>query len=500
MILLNSAQSREMERLAIEEIGIPEEALMESAGQSVVIAMEREWGSLTGRQVAVLCGKGRNGADGMVAARHLINEGATVVALIAAKEEELSAPARRQSEILRRLGLSIAFIKEGPEGLAFAKALFQRANIVIDALYGTGFKGAVTGHAAALLITLNGLGKPVVSVDLPSGLDANTGLVAGACAYASLTVTFGYPKLGSALYPGKSFCGKLIQADIGLPMMLAARIKGPFAELSEPGLMKALLPQRALNAHKKNAGTLLVVAGSKQYAGAAVLACKAALGGGAGFVHLLVPEEMRVQMQSSLPEVVVQTRGLDKALEVAKQCHAAVVGPGLGEEAAGISSQLYEKLALPAVFDADALSYLSPAKPAFERLLTPHEGELQKIKPGALDSEARPGAALALAAERGAAVLLKGPSTLVASPSGALAVNGSGSQALATAGSGDVLAGLCGALMAQGLGAFDAGRLGAYLHGLAADLRTAQKGSVGLTAGELADNLPSAFFQLREKA
>ena len=255
MILLSSAQSRELDRIAISDIGIPEDALMESAGQAVALAMGREWEDLKGKRVALLCGKGRNGADGMVAARHLLNEGMSVGVVIAAEEKDLSAPAKRQAEILAKLGLQLTFVHD-EAGLQLAKAVFLSANCVVDALYGTGFKGAATGLHAALLIAMNSTGRPVVSVDLPSGMDADTGAVQGACAYASLTVSFSLAKLGLALQPGKSFSGKLVVADIGIPLSLVSRIRGPFADLAEGPAMRALIPQRHPLAHKKNAGTL----------------------------------------------------------------------------------------------------------------------------------------------------------------------------------------------------------------------------------------------------
>jgi NAD(P)H-hydrate epimerase len=364
----------------------------------------------------------------------------------------------------------------------------------------------VTGLPAALLIQMNAAGRPVVSVDLPSGVDADSGAVRGACAYASLTVSFGFPKLGLALQPAKSFSGKLVAADIGIPLSLASRLEGPFADLSEPDAMRALLPSRGVQAHKHNSGTLLVVAGSEQYLGAALLTAQAALSSGAGFVHLLVPQAQVQAAQAAVPEAVVSPQSLAKALELSKKAHAVVVGPGLGrsKESLELARALFERLDKPALFDGDALYALSEGgelKPGGPRLLTPHDGEFARLSggPEGLEKD-RPAAARALAKASGCVVLLKGPSTLVAAPEGGMGVNSSGNPALASAGSGDVLSGLCGALLSQGLSPFEAGRLGAYLHGAAADARVEVRGSVGLTAQELAARLPEAFFQLRGKA
>jgi NAD(P)H-hydrate epimerase len=475
------------------------------AGLNVVLAMEKEWGSLAGRQVLVFCGKGRNGGDGMVAARHLVNQGASAVVLVAGPESDLSAEAAAQMAVLKKQGLETVFIS-GEGGLELAKALFKRADFVVDALYGSGFKGVISGLPAALVQALNASGTPVLSVDLPSGLDADTGAVRGACVRAALTVSFTLPKLGLALQPGRSYTGKLLVADIGIPVALASGLSD-VASLFEVHDLKPLLPRRSPLDHKKSVGTLLLVAGSKEYAGAAILAARAAFKSGAGFVHLLVPEALRAQMQSAVPEAVVHERSLAKALELAKSSQAAVVGPGLGriEAELELARQLFAKLEIPALFDADALFALAgpagkelKAAPGAARLLTPHDGEMERLASG--PAEERLMRAGRYAQERGLAVLLKGPASAVFAPGKSPSFNATGSAALATAGSGDVLAGLAGALMAQGLAADMAARAAACLHGLAADLRVEQAGETGLTAGELIEFLPMAFSQARGKA
>lgn len=505
MILLSAIQARELDRIAISEVGISEDALMESAGQAVALAMGREWNDLRGKRVAILCGKGNNGADGMVAARHLLNEGMSVGVVIASTEADLKGAAKRQADILGKLGLQLTFAHDNA-GLQLAKAVFMSADCIVDALYGTGFKGAVTDFPAALLIAMNATGKPVVSVDLPSGMDADTGAVRGACAYAALTVSFGLAKLGLALQPGKSFCGKLVVADIGIPLSLVSRMRGPFADLAEASAMKALIPQRSPLAHKKNAGTLVVVAGSREYAGAAVLTARAAFASGAAFVHLLVPEALIAQTQTAVPEAVVHVASAGKAGELAKDADAFVVGPGLGrsKETLQFARDLFEKIKLPAVFDADALFALAEGgelKAGGPRILTPHDGEFERLVEGREEFELdRPGVLREFARASSCCVLLKGPSTLVAASEGGLSVNVTGNAALASAGTGDALSGMIGALLAQKLSVFDAGRLGAYVHGLAADLRVEQKGAVGFTASELIANLPETFSRAGGKA
>ncbi len=291
-------------------------------------------------------------------------------------------------------------------------------------------------------------------------------------------------------------------------MALASRMKAE-TELCENSDAAMLIPRRSAQAHKKSAGTLLMVAGSRQYAGAAILAARAALKSGAGFVRLLVPEALVPQMQSALPEVVVAAmQGTAETLAIARECHAAVVGPGLGRDAATLKTvrELYAKLPIPTVVDADGLYALAtasgPLSAGGPRLLTPHDGEMAGLLgSGHAELEAdRLGTVRKYVERSRVCLLLKGPATLVAMAARSVSVNATGSPALATAGTGDVLSGLCGALMAQGLGPYEAGRLGAYLHGFAADLWVEGNGDSGLTAGELAETLPLAFSKTRGKA
>jgi len=513
MRLSTAAEARELDRWAIQDLGIPQEALMECAALNLVMAMEREFAPLAGKRVAVACGKGNNAGDGLVAARHLANQGCQVTLCLAYPAAQLGFGAARPFAACARMGLLVV------EGAACGPAL-AAADLAVDALLGTGGRGAPEPAVAVLIEALNACGKPVVSVDLPSGLDADTGPPQGACVQATLTVTFGSVKRGLALLPGAELCGSLVVADIGIPPLGAAlAIPGPrFAadsawQLTEARDLAPLAPRRETEAHKKSVGSVLIVAGSSAYTGAALLACLAAFKSGAGMVHAAVPPAAAVGIRERLPEAVILPLAADREwlgmddlaaiLQAAALCQAVVVGPGLGREAGtqDLARALWAGLALPAVFDADALFALAESKPPAPggpRVLTPHSGEMGRLAGlGSAQVEAdRPGTALAQARALGAVAVLKGPRSLVATPEGGLFINPSGSPALATAGTGDVLAGLLGGLLAQGLSPLDAARLAVYTHGLAGEGLAAEQGGAGLLASELCLALPRVLARM----
>jgi NAD(P)H-hydrate epimerase len=494
MLLYSTEQARDLDRWAIEDLGISQAALMENAGQQVALAMEKAFGPLGNKAVVVVFGKGSNGGDGLVAARHLANCGARVLLLGSHAEAELAPACAAQFRTCRRMGLELA--------QDTAPCLAQ-ADLVVDALLGTGGQGAASGMTALLIEAINAAAKPVVAVDLPSGLNADSGRPQGACVQASLTVTFASVKRGQALLPGAALCGSLVVADIGIPPRPALAATWHLLEGRE---LAALVPRRGAQAHKRNSGTLLVVAGSQAYPGAAYLAALAGLKAGAGMLHCAVPVTPAGLLRLRLPEALVHPLGqgrehlgmddLPAILELAGQAQAAVVGPGLGRdpETLDLARALWRELAIPAVFDADALFALAglpPLPSQGPRVITPHSGEMRRLMGGADPEADRPAAALGQAQARGCVVVLKGPRSLVASPEGGLAINPLGGPELATGGTGDVLAGLLGSLLAQGLSPLDAGRLAVYTHGLAGE--TLAKAEGVLLASELCSALPRAL-------
>ncbi len=517
MIRLYSArEAQDLEHWAIHELGIPADSLMEAAGLQVALAMGREWGGLRGSRVSVFFGKGNNGGDGLVAARHLAEQGCEVRLWALAPREAMSPQAARQLQICEKIGLKPALLADGG-ALKAAQRDILSCRFLVDALLGTGCRGGLQGFPAEWAAFLASSGLPTVSVDLPSGLDASAEGFSGTCVQASLTVTFGGMKLALARFPGAQRAGKVVVADIGIPASAWPGNQGA-CFWPEPRDLRSWLPRRAEDTHKRRVGTALVIAGSRAYPGAAVLAGLGCQRCGAGMVRMAVPAGIESLAQSRLPEAV--TRGLGQAgsaqfgredlkgiLDMAGGCQAAVLGPGLGEDEGtrALVAALYRDLPVPCVVDASALTLLAGGdlpRPAAARVLTPHAGEMARLSGrGAGEVEAsRISLARAWAGEKGVVLVLKGSATLVAEPDGALSLNPTGNAGLAMAGSGDVLAGVIGGLLAQGMPPARGARAGAYLHGLAADRLARRQGKVGWLAQDLAQEIPKAMGWLEKKA
>lgn len=511
MRLLSAEEAKKLDKWAIEELGIPIEALMESAGLNLVMAMEKEWGPLSEKKVSLFCGKGHNGGDGLVAARHLANQGCWVRIFLPCPRAELAKLTSRQLETCFKMGMEIQEIEKEADLDRFKDEILS-SNLLVDALLGTGTNGAVSGPLGKIIEQMNATGLPIVSADLPSGVNASTGGVEGAAIKAALTVTFAAAKRGLMVHPGAAHAGKLVVADIGIPPFLWGP-GGCFLNRKQD--LQHLVPLRPPAAHKRQVGACLVVAGSLKYSGAALLAARGCQRGGAGLVHLAVPGCLASLAQGALPEVIVHGLGgpsresfeagdLESLRELARHVQSVVLGPGLGESpsARELAQALYAALEQPLVADADALNALSQlsSKPLAKgkRILTPHHGEaarLAGVPPQEIEKD-RLQWAQKLSNLTHAVILLKGPLSLVADPSGFVFVNTTGNPALASAGSGDVLSGLLGALLAQGLPPLDAARLGVYLHGAAADRLAAVKGEIGVLAGEVAENIPNSMKDL----
>jgi NAD(P)H-hydrate epimerase len=401
-------------------------------------------------------------------------------------------------------------------GLDPLRRALRDVDLAVDALLGTGLSGGATGPVAEAIAALNDAGRPVCALDVPSGLPADPGPLRGPVVRARLTATFGLPKLGLFLDPGAGYAGKVEVCDLGVPR--AWLEEAVAVAMPEAADVAALFPARPTDAHKGRYGHLLVVAGSLGKTGAAVLACRGALRSGTGLVTCAVPATQQPMvaahlaeaMTEALPETAAQTlsrKALDRLLELATRMDALAVGPGVGlePETQGMLRELALAADRPMVIDADALTALAGRladlrRARGPRLLTPHPGEAGRLL-GMATTEVqadRIGSARRLAEESGAWVALKGAATVVAGPgSGSLVtLNPTGNPAMATGGTGDVLTGIAGGLLGQGLPAVSALRAAVYLHGLAGDVVAAERGPVGLLAGDLADAIPAALRRL----
>jgi NAD(P)H-hydrate epimerase len=496
---------RAVDRDAIERMGIPARTLMESAGREVAHAIARHYPDK--RRPLVACGGGNNGGDGYVVARVLAHQGRGVLprVLELARPETQSPEAKANRDLAQASGVELRAASDSA-GIAAALA---GCDLVVDAVFGVGLSRPVTGPAAELLRALAASGLPIVAVDVASGASSDSGRPLGFALEPELIVTLGLPKLGLALAPGRA---RVVVADIGFPPESIARA-GIRQHLVTRGVARALLPPRPLEAHKGSFGHVLVVAGSEGKSGAALLSARGALRAGAGLVTLAAPRALYPSYAAALPEAMClvlddQGRGrfaeshVESLVAEAEARSALVLGPGLGREpgTSAAARALATRARVPAVIDADGLApfagELAALRSDSPRILTPHPGEAARLlgcDTAAVQAD-RPAAARALAAQSGAVAILKGARTLVAAPDGALSINPTGGPGLAAGGSGDVLAGLLGALLARGLSAWDAARLGVYLHGLAGDLGPLQGG----LASELADRIPTAFDALAQ--
>ena len=509
MKIVNSAEMREIEGQCESE-GIPTSQLMENAGRAFAEEV-REWmDGVTGKNVLVLVGPGNNGGDGLVAARYLHDWIANVYVFLCSPRSE-SDP-NLKLVIDRELDPIAAYEEEG---LAALREGLRSAEVVVDAVLGTGRSRPISGNIEAIISEVRKAKESnpnlrVAAMDLPSGVDADSGQGDQAGLPADFTVALGYPKIGMFAFPGASMTGRLAVADIGIPEDLSRHIS---LEMLTGEKVRELLPRRPADAHKGSFGRVVALAGSGQYVGAAYLACAAATRVGAGLVTLACSPVVRSIVASRAAEVTYipleETAGVQEWREAidegVKEADALLVGCGLGraESAWELAKDLLLDSPLtapPAVVDADGLNALASEdgwwkKLGREAVLTPHPGEMSRLM-GASTGEVqrdRIGTAREAARKWGKTVVLKGAHTVVARADGHAVVSPFANPALASAGTGDVLAGTIAGLLAQGLGAWEAAMAGVYLHGLAGEMGREEVGEAGLLASDLLPLLPRAI-------
>lgn len=512
MRLVTAAEMRRFDERATEEYGIPSLILMENAGIQVGREVSRLLpGGIRGKKVLVLCGKGNNGGDGLVVARHLANGGAEVKVFLLAQERDVKGDALTNLTIYQRMGGKIYSLTDQKDLNALRMALLS-TDIVVDAIYGTGFSGTVPSLIAKAMEMINEAAIPTVAVDLPSGLEADTGRILSAYLKASVTVTLGLPKIGMVLEPGVSIVGELAVADISLPREMLENTIIPRILLTEE-LGRTWLGKRHPTAHKGTFGHLLVTGGKEGMAGAIVLCAAGALRSGVGLVTMAVPEtiyplvvpQVSEAMTWPLPAALGSLNGASLQGRELDAFTAMVVGPGLGRHQGSVEflQSCLEASNCPVVLDADALFALNSnidllAVARGPVVLTPHPGEMARLiglSVEAVEAD-RVGIALRYAREWGCIIVLKGARTLVAAPDGHLFVNPTGNPGMATGGSGDVLAGIIGSLLAQGMDAVHAAGLGVYVHGLAGDLASRQLSQTAMKSGDIISFLPEAWNRL----
>ena len=527
MKVVTAQEMRQIDKQTIENIGIPGIVLMETAATAVFRSIQKSYPEC--RHVEIVIGKGNNGGDGLALARQLAHIGCTVQVVLVSPAERFTGDALTNLQIARKLGLSIIEVLSEPQLKKLDKALVS-CDLIVDAIFGTGLRGGIEGHIKRVIDRINAAECPVMAIDLPSGLNADTGAIEGACVRAHRTVTLGLPKRGMLLYPGAQTVGELEVADIGFPHGVIESQDIP-VNLVQPCRAANWIPPRPTYSHKGTYGRVFVLAGSIGMSGAAVLASQAALRAGAGLITLGIPKSLNPIVETKLSEVMTAplpetTEGSlslsakPRILEFIERTASVVaIGPGLSQhpETAGLIRELAREIDHPMVIDADGLNALaegqtdcSPSRPGLDSLLssqasqtvlTPHPGEMARLTGLSVPDIERDriGIAQEFVREHGVTLILKGVPTVIAHATGEVWLNSTGNPGMATGGMGDVLTGLIAGLMAQGAPISEAAALGVYLHGLAGDIGAEMTGMHGLIAGDVLEAIPEAIEMCRGK-
>jgi len=511
--VFSAAEMRGLDARAIKELGIPGSRLMENAGAGAARLIAEEFAPLRGKRIAVVCGKGNNGGDGFVAARHLKARGARVRALLLARRSDLTGDAAwalgrwrgKIDEVLAELNLPVL------------KDALAESELIVDALLGTGLAGPARDLIGRAIELINRAGRPVVSLDLPSGLGSDHGELLGPTVRAALTPTFAGWKRSLLLFPGAGYAGRVRVVDIGIPAAEVARAAGAF--VLEDRDIRHHFPKRAVDAHKGAYGHLLVVAGSAGKTGAAALAGRAALRSGAGLVTIATAASQQPvvaslgmeYMTEPCPETHGQSLSLkarERILELAGRMDAVALGPGLGldAETQDLTRALIAEVPLPMVVDADALTALAGhldllGRVAAPRVLTPHPGEMARMLGVSVSQiqNDRFESVRSFCLGHHVFLALKGVGTVIGGPDGRLFVNPTGNPGMAKGGSGDVLTGMIGAFLARGFEGEAAVQAGCYLHGLAGDLACAEQGEEAMIAGDIIEAIPATLRPARSR-
>jgi ADP-dependent NAD(P)H-hydrate dehydratase / NAD(P)H-hydrate epimerase len=518
-LLATSDQMHEFDRTAISKLRIPGLVLMENAGHVFVSELARRITPLSGKRVAVVCGRGNNGGDGYVIARHLLNHGCHVIIVMLCARREVQGDAKTNLDILFNLvpvwRNSLRILQPSS---ASKLSKLPAVDIVVDAIFGTGFRGKAQGKYLRAIQRINRGGAFVASVDICSGMDASAGTIEGEAVRADLTVTMGLAKVGQYVGQGREHSGEVVVADISIPKMIlengnvhTCRVEGED--------IRGLLPRRSLTAHKYSVGKVFVLAGSRRFTGAAYMCAQSAMRTGAGAVILGTPRSVQPVLARKLTEVMIA--GLDETSEgsVSLSAHEAimervvwadvvVVGPGLSRagETQELLVRLISEIKRPLVIDADALSAVASnpevlGKRKQATIITPHTGELSAI----IGHDTRAIELLRVEMSRMAAsllksiVCLKGSPTVCTTPEGGVYLNSTGNPGMATIGSGDVLAGIIASLLGQGMSPVQAAYAGVFIHGAAGDLAASDLGQRSIMALDILARIPSALMALEKR-
>jgi NAD(P)H-hydrate epimerase len=501
-------EMRNLDKHATEEFGIPEEILMENAGQAVYFVILKEFG-IRNKKFVIFCGTGNNGGDGLVVARKIHSNGGEVKVFLLDDEAKFGGTARKNFEIITKMPIEISRISS----IESTKSAALHSDAIVDAIFGTGLAREVSGIYRDVIEMINESGKTVFSVDIPSGINGNTGEVMGIAVKADYTITFGLPKIGNILYPGYENCGKLYLSHISFPPSLynADSIK---IEINNP----VELPGRDKDTHKGDYGRALFIAGSANYLGAPYFSAMSFLKAGGGLSYLAAPNSICPFLASKGSEIVflpqretasgsIALENREELLEFSQRADMVVTGPGLSlaTETQELIRELAQGIKKPLLIDGDGITAIAQDLGKIKHreaatILTPHFGEMSRITKMEI-SEVNKNKVEVLqkaARELNAIIVLKGAHSLVGYPDETVFINLTGNPGMATAGSGDVLTGTIAAMFGLGLPLEDAVRMGVFIHGFAGDLAAKDKGEDGVTAQDILDYLPAAMKRYRE--
>ena len=512
--LVDSRQMMDLDEKAVHRFGMPSILLMENAGRSVVEEIERRFGSIRGARILVAAGKGKNGGDGFVAARHAVQHGADVTVLLLAGEADLRDDVRTNYDILKNAsGVQLALLPSFNEKVFSQK----RFDYIVDAIFGTSFHGEIKGKFKNVVEWINGRhSSKVIAVDIPSGLNASTGECSSSFVRADLTVTMAQPKVGLYLGNGKEASGVVAVADIQMPLALTGTLTSHLFLIGEDDVRRSL-PVRPITAHKQSVGKIFILAGSKGLTGAALLCSQSAMKAGAGAVVLGIPsavftsvsrrtlEVMPLELPST-PEGSAAISSMDSIAPKMNWADVLLIGPGLSQnpETVELAQRVISTSSKTLVIDADGLNALAQNMSLLKKrkcksvILTPHLGEFSRLSRLSV-AEIETGKieiARLFARKNNVVLVLKGAPTIVAVPDGDVFVNSTGNAGMATAGSGDVLAGIIAALVGQHNAPVQAAINGVYVHGRAGDIARDNIGEMGMLASDIMKCVPVVLKQL----
>jgi NAD(P)H-hydrate epimerase len=508
MKVVTAEVMQRLDRRTIEEAGIPGVVLMENAGRGAVGVLLENYRHLLNGTVAIIAGKGNNGGDGFVIARYLMNRGVSVRIFLLGVRGKIQGDAKVNLASVLKMNAQLTEITTS-DGWKKKRGELEECTLIIDAIFGTGLTSDIGGLIGEVINDLNGLGIPTVAVDLPSGLHPDTGAVLGTCVHADCTVTFGLPKRGLFLYPGARYAGTIKVVDISIPSSFIDET-APTDYVLRFADMCQVVKVRNPDTHKGDYGHVLAIAGSRGKTGAAVLTCQAAARVGAGLVTLGIPESLHAIMEQKLTEVMTEPLsehptgflGLDsfkRIRELMEGKRVLVLGPGLStnEDTVKLVHAIIQESSIPVVVDADGINALG-AHPALLQqvdvpvVLTPHPGEMARLAGMSAREVQRDRIAIAkdFAMRYGCYLVLKGARSLLAEPDGSLCINLTGNPGMASGGMGDILTGMIPGFMAQGYDCAASVKLAVFIHGLAGDLLSRERGPVGFIAGDVLGEVP----------